>query len=188
MHGAAHGQLEKHGSTGFHISPLPRNEDEVIAQCMGARDFQETPVKVVEARIRRGYITCTNFLPPNKRTSIMAHSNRRQFLKNLLGSLAQGAGTIVLASAATAQALGNVSNGNNTDIQKRADELAGAAGAAEDDLPIKFVNRAFRNRVGGGFRNGGFANRGVGGGFRNGGFANGRVGGGAFRNGAFRNW
>ncbi len=117
----------------------------------------------------------------------MTHSPRRQFLKDLLVTLAQGAGTVVLASAATARALGNVTVGQNTDIQKRAEDLSGAAGASEENLQINFVNRAFRNvGGGGGFRNGGFRNGGVGGGFRNGGFVNGT--GGGFRNGAFRNW
>ena len=117
----------------------------------------------------------------------MTLSQRRQFLKDLLRTLAGAAGTIVIASAATAPAPAQVASGQNTDIQKRAEELATAAGADEEDLECNFVNRGFRNRVGGGgFRNGGFRNGGVGGGFRNGGFANG--GGGAFRNGAFRNW
>jgi rSAM-associated Gly-rich repeat protein len=117
----------------------------------------------------------------------MAHSHRRQFLKEFLGTLAQGAGTIVLASAATAQALAHVTSGQNEDIQKRAEKLAGAAGAKEEELLANFANRAFRNGYrGGAFRNGGFRNGGFGGGFRNGGFANGR--GGGFRNGAFRNW
>ena len=116
----------------------------------------------------------------------MAPSHRRQFLKALLGTLAQGAGTIVLASAATARALAHGTGGQNADIQKRADDLAEAAGANEEELEINFVNRAFRNGGGGGFRNGGFRNGGVGGGFRNGGFRNGY--GGGFRNGAFRNW
>jgi rSAM-associated Gly-rich repeat protein len=111
----------------------------------------------------------------------MADPHRRQFLKNLLGTLAQGAGTTVLASAATAPALAQVASGQDTDIQERAEELAGAAAAAEEDLLVSFVNRAFRNGGGGSFRNGGFANGGPGGGFRNG-------GGGGFRNGAFRNW
>jgi hypothetical protein len=117
----------------------------------------------------------------------MTNSHRRQFLKDLLKTLAAGTGAVVLASAATAPAPANVPGGRSEDIQKRADDLAGAAGTGEEDLPVHFVNRAFRNvGGGGGFRNGGFANGGVGGGFRNGGFANG--GGGAFRNGAFRNW
>src|SRR5262249_11921754 len=126
-------------------------------------------------------------LPPARRTTIMAHPHRRQFLKDLLGALAQGAGTVVLASAATAPALAQAASGRNTDIQKRAQELAEAAGANEEDLLVNFINRAFRNRAGpGAFRNGGWRNGGYGGGFRNGGFANGY--GGGFRNGAFRNW
>src|SRR5690348_10813935 len=144
------------------------------------------PAKVVEAWFHRWYIAPTLILPSGKRATLMAHSPRRQFLKDLLGTLAQGAGTVVLASAATAQALAHVTSGQNTDIQKRAEKLAGAAGANEEDLLVSFVNRAFRNRGGGGFRNGGFRNGGVGGGFRNGGFRNGY--GGGFRNGAFRNW
>jgi rSAM-associated Gly-rich repeat protein len=144
------------------------------------------PAKVVEAWFHRWYIAPTIILPPGKRTTIMAHPQRRQFLKGLLGTLAQGAGTIVLASAATAHALARAPGSQNTDIQKRAEELAEAAGANEEDLLVNFVNRAFRNGYGGGFRNGGFRNGGYGGGFRNGGFANGY--GGGFRNGAFRNW
>jgi rSAM-associated Gly-rich repeat protein len=127
----------------------------------------------------------------------MSHSDRRRFLKDLLATLAQGAGAIVLATAATAQAQAPTTDsqdtdGQNTDIQKRAEELAEAAAATccaplkEEELEVAFVNRAFRNGVGGGFRNGAFRNGGVGGGFRNGGFANGY--GGGFRNGAFRNW
>jgi rSAM-associated Gly-rich repeat protein len=117
----------------------------------------------------------------------MTHSHRRQFLKDLLGTLVRGTGTVVLASAATAHALANVPPSQNTDIQKRAEELAEAAGTNEQFVPVNFVNRAFRNvGAGGGFRNGGFRNGGAGGGFRNGGFVNG--GGGGFRNGAFRNW
>src|SRR5262245_27377483 len=111
----------------------------------------------------------------------MADTHRRQFLKGLLGALARGAGTVVLATAAATHALANVAGGQNTDIQDRARGLAGAAGAGEDDLQVNFLNRGFANRLGpGGFRNGGFANGGFGGGFRNGGFANGY--GGGFRN------
>ena len=102
----------------------------------------------------------------------MAQPHRRQFLKDLLGTLAQGAGTVVLAAAATAHARAQVASGQNTDIQKRAEGLAGAAGASEEDLLVNFVNRAFRNGGGGGFRNGGFANGGGGSGFRNGAFRN----------------
>ena len=120
----------------------------------------------------------------------MAHSHRRQFLKDLLATLARGAGSVVLVAAAAPRALAQALGGQNADIQKRAEELAGTAGANEEVLLTNFVNRAFANARGGGgaFRNGGFANGGGGGGFRNGGFANGGGGGGAFRNGAFRNW
>jgi hypothetical protein len=144
----------------------------------------------------------------------MSHSNRRRFLKNLLQALAQGTGAIVLASTATAQAQAPVTDsqgneGQDTDIQKRAEELAGAAGTDEQDLEVAFFNISFnpgfRNggvfRNGGlfrpGFRNGGFLNgapafpfanvpwfNGVG--FQNGGWGNGW--GPGFRNGAFRNW
>jgi rSAM-associated Gly-rich repeat protein len=146
--------------------------------------------EVVEARFGHWYSASTHILSADERTTIMTHSHRRQFLKDLLGTLAQGAGTIVLASAATARALARDTGDQNTDIQKRAEDLAEAAGASEEEVRCNFVNRAFRNAGGGGggFRNGGFANGGGGGGaFRNGGFANGRGGGGAFRNGAFRN-
>jgi hypothetical protein len=121
----------------------------------------------------------------------MAHSHRRQFLKDFLGTLAKGAGSIVLAAAATARALGQPEGDQNTDIQKRAENLAGPGGAEGDILPCNFANRAFRNARAGGFGGGAFRNAAVGGGgaFRNGGFANGGgFGGGAFRNGAFRNW
>jgi hypothetical protein len=134
-------------------------------------------------------------------------------LKDFLGALAKGAGTLVLATATTAQALARGADSQNTDIQKRAEELSEAAGADEDDLEVNFFNLAiggppgFRNGVGGfrngfpggGFRNGGWRN-GVGGwgngvgGFRNGfpgGFLNGGWPNGfgpGFRNGVFRNW
>ena len=121
----------------------------------------------------------------------MADTSRRRFLKNLLGTLAGVTGTVVLASASTPPAsAGEPASAppeKPDDIQKRAEQLANTAGTTEEEVePCGFLNRGFRNAVGGGFRNGGFRNAGVGGGFRNGGFANG-VGGG-FRNGAFRNW
>ena len=142
---------------------------------------------MVEAWLCRWYIAPVTILPPGKGTTIMAHTHRRQFLKDLLGTLAQGAaGTIVLASAAATQAPAQVANGQDADIQRRADELAAAAGTGEEDVPVNFVNGAFRKGGGGAFKNGGFANGGGGGAFKNGGFANGG-GGGAFRNGAFRN-
>jgi rSAM-associated Gly-rich repeat protein len=115
----------------------------------------------------------------------MANSDRRQFLKGLLGALAGTAGTAVVASAATTEGATDPAP-RPSDIQERADRLAETPGTESGEMPIRaFVNAGFRNGVGGGFRNGGFAN-GFGGGFRNGGFRNG-VGGG-FRNGAFRNW
>jgi rSAM-associated Gly-rich repeat protein len=97
----------------------------------------------------------------------------------------------VLATTATAK---ETTNSTDTepqpekpaDIQERAEKLARAEGATEQEVPVSaFVNAGFRNGVGGGFRNGGFGNGG-GGGFRNGGFRN--AAGGGFRNGAFRNW
>ena len=115
----------------------------------------------------------------------MASSDRRQFLKGLLGALAGSAGTAVVASAATTEGASEPAP-RTADIQERADQLAGAEGEGGEESPVRaFVNAGFRNGFGGGFRNGGFGN-GFGGGFRNGGFRNG-VGGG-FRNGAFRNW
>ena len=58
------------------------------------------------------------------------------------------------------------------DIQERAEQIASAAGTAEEEVVLgEFLNRGFRNGVGGGFRNGGFGN-GLGGGFRNGAFRN----------------
>jgi rSAM-associated Gly-rich repeat protein len=117
----------------------------------------------------------------------MASSSRRQFLKCALVTLAQAGGTVVLASASPGRGVAAEVAEAASDIQNRADELVAFRGASEiQGLVSGFVNRAFRNAVGGGgFRNGGFRNAGVGGGFRNGGFAN---GGGAFRNAAFRNW
>jgi hypothetical protein len=147
-------------------------------------EFQNAPVRVVDGGFPRGYTTSTHLLAADNRVTIMAHSNRRQFLKDLLGTLAQGAGTIVLATSATARALADSPGDENSDIQKRAEDLPG--GVNEQDLQVSFFNRAFRNGIGGGFRNGGFRNAGFGGGFRNGGFRNGY--GGGFRNGAFRNW
>jgi rSAM-associated Gly-rich repeat protein len=122
--------------------------------------------------------------------TIMTTSDRRRFLKGILGALAGAAGTAVLASATPSQAAaGDPPAGPQpekpADIQERAEQIAGAAGAAEEEVPVRaFVNGGFRNAIGGGFRNGGFANGG--GAFRNGGFRNGA--GGGFRNGAFRNW
>jgi hypothetical protein len=126
----------------------------------------------------------------------MSNSDRRRFLKQLLGALAGTAGTVVLATTSTPKATaGQATTQSDTqspgtskpDIQQRAEQLANAAGAQEQEVPINaFLNGAFRNAAGGGFRNSGFRNAGGGGGaFRNGGFANG--GGGGFRNGGFAN-
>src|SRR5262245_18065537 len=95
--------------------------------------------KEVDGWFHRWYSAPTISLPPARRTTIMAHPHRRQFLKDLLGALAQGAGTVVLASAATAPALAQAASGRNTDIQKRAQELAEAAGANEEDLLVNFI-------------------------------------------------
>jgi rSAM-associated Gly-rich repeat protein len=121
----------------------------------------------------------------------MADTNRRRFLKGILGALAGAAGTVVLATTATAKETTNNSgtepqSEKPKDIQERAEGIAQAAGSTEPEVPVStFLNAGWRNGFGGGFRNGGFAN-GFGGGFRNGGFRNGF--GGGFRNGAFRNW
>ncbi|HJZ59685.1 MAG TPA: GrrA/OscA1 family cyclophane-containing rSAM-modified RiPP [Gemmataceae bacterium] len=121
----------------------------------------------------------------------MASTDRRRFLKELLGTLAGAAGSVVLASASTSPASATEpppgpQPGLPGDIQDRAEKIADAAGTTEEEVALgEFVNGGFRNGVGGGFRNGGFGN-GVGGGFRNGAFRNGA--GGGFRNGAFRNW
>jgi hypothetical protein len=127
----------------------------------------------------------------------MANSDRRRFLKGILGALAGTAGTVVLATTSTPDATAaQPADGSHPeqagDIQARAAEIANAAGTAAENEPVRaFLNGAFRNggfHNGGGFRNGGFRNGGFfnGGGFRNGGFANGA--GGGFRNGSFRNY
>jgi hypothetical protein len=112
----------------------------------------------------------------------MSDFDRRQFLKSVLGKLALASGTVVLASAAAPAAESEDVNPEGADappgdIQKRADQLAAAAGIDEDAVAFEFLNRAFRNTPLGGFRNtplGGFRNTPLGG-FRNtplGGFRN----------------
>jgi hypothetical protein len=110
----------------------------------------------------------------------MSVMNRRESLKALLQGLLASAGTMVLASAevpaaaASAEAL--------TDLEQRADQLAGMHAALEHSHG--WINGAFRNAfANGGFHNGGFAN----GAFRNGGFMNGGFNNGGFRNGGFAN-
>jgi hypothetical protein len=106
----------------------------------------------------------------------MTRSNRREFLRGLLGALAGAGGTVVLASTTSSQAgaapAPNPKPEAPADIQERAEEIANAAGATEEEsTSCGFLNGGWRNAIGGGFRNGGFGN-GLGGGFRNAGFRN----------------
>jgi hypothetical protein len=143
----------------------------------------------------------------------MSDFNRRQFLKSLLGKLAQAGGTVVVATVAvaTARAQGE-SRASETpaqDVQERADHLAAAGEPLPEDVAFEFLNGGFRNRPFGGFRNtpfGGFRNTPLGafrnaplGGFRNtplgafgnGGWPNGGWGGflnGGWPNVGWRNW
>src|SRR4051812_21730293 len=109
-------------------------------------------------------------IPPQANWSCtMINPQRRRFLKAILGALAGAAGSVVLATSETKAAgpAGEPQPAPPDDIQDRADRLADAVGAEEQEAPLcGFVNRAFRNSVGGGFRNGGFAHRGGGGGGR----------------------
>ncbi len=106
---------------------------------------------------------------------------RRNFLKDLLSGFSS---TVVLAAAALDSPAETAKP--ERDVQERSDSLA--ADEVTDELtdnasPTSFVNGAFRNAGGGGFRNAGFAN----GGFRNAGFANGGFRNAGFANGGFRN-
>jgi hypothetical protein len=146
----------------------------------------------------------------------MSDYTRRCFLKRLLATLVQTAGTVVVASAAvsTARAEENKSNlteASKEDVQKRADRLAAATQAPAghgDSRAVAFLNGGFQNTPWGGFRNtpiGAFRNTPVGafrntpvagfrntpfGAFGNGGWPNGGWGG--FGNGwpnvGWRNW
>lgn len=147
----------------------------------------------------------------------MSDTNRRQFLKGILGKLAQAAGAVVVASAAasTARAQEHQSEGAEAppeDVQERADRLAASGNFPAEDaeaLANEFLNRGFRNTPLGGFRNtplgsfrnsglGGFRNSPVGrfrntplGAFGNGGWPNGGWGGfrnGGWPNGGWGNW
>src|SRR5262245_51196731 len=147
----------------------------------------------------------------------MSDSNRRQFLKSLLATLAQTAGAVVVASATASTAKAKESQPEKADapaddIQQRADQLAASGGLppeAGEGSPVAFLNGAFRNTPFGSFRNaplGGFRNTPLGvfrnapvGGFRNtplgpfgnGGWPNGGWGGfrnGGWPNGAWLNW
>jgi hypothetical protein len=146
----------------------------------------------------------------------MSTLDRRRFLKEVLGTLVQAAGTVVVATvaASTARAQGpevpTTEMGGN-DVQGRADRLAATGGCAPEDAeePGVFLNRGWRNspvggwqNLPGGFRNtptsswrnaplGTFRNTPVGP-FGNGGWPNGGWGGG-FQNGGWpnagwRNW
>jgi rSAM-associated Gly-rich repeat protein len=127
----------------------------------------------------------------------MSDFDRRHFLKGVLGKLALGGGTVLLASTVAPSAEAPTSEGTacpSEDIQKRADKLAATdASLAEAAEANEFLNVSVGNPGLGGFRNtplGGFRNTPLGG-FRNtplGGFRNTPVGG--FRNtpvGGFRN-
>ena len=125
----------------------------------------------------------------------MSNFDRRQFLKGLLGKLAQAAGTVVVASvtASSARAQGGPPEeaGPAPDgVQERADRLAAAANLSAEEAEAaanEFLNGAFRNTPLGGFGNGplgGFRNTPLGG-FGNGGWPNGHWGG--FGNGGWPN-
>jgi hypothetical protein len=119
----------------------------------------------------------------------MSDIDRRQFLKGILGKLAQ-AGTVVVASAvaSTAPVQGRESETPAEGVQERAERLTASgnfpAEGAESGATA-FLNGAFRNTPLGSFRNtplGGFRNTPLGN------FRNGALGG--FRNtplGSFRN-
>ncbi len=115
----------------------------------------------------------------------MSDTNRRQFLKGVLGKLALASGTTIVATTAASEAKphGLLSNGTETppdDFQGRADRLAAngnPTGEATEFEPAQFGRERFRNGGLGGFANGPL------GGFRNtpiGTFRNGLLGG--FRN------
>src|SRR5262249_14146591 len=126
----------------------------------------------------------------------MSNFDRRQFLKGLLGKLAQAAGTVVVASAAVAAAKAQAGQPEGAatppkDIQERADQLAASCESPAAEAPLsEFLNGAFRNTPVGAFRNlpfGAFRNTPIGA-FRNGpvgGFRNGPMGG--FGNGGWPN-
>jgi hypothetical protein len=125
----------------------------------------------------------------------MSNSDRRQFLKGILGKLVQAAGTVVVASAAvsTARARGAQTEGAKTPpegLQERADRLTATGNCPPEEVEggeqaVAFLNGGFRNNPWGRFRNnplGGFRNTPLGA-FRNTPLGN-------FRNtplGAFRN-
>lgn len=126
----------------------------------------------------------------------MSDLDRRQFLTRVLGTLAQSAGTVLLASTvARASRQDEPVSGEQPirDIEARADELADAIdGLGESDLPIganNFLNVGIGSGWGnGGWPNGGWRNVGWGnGGWRNGGWRNGSWRNGGWRNGGWGN-
>jgi rSAM-associated Gly-rich repeat protein len=100
----------------------------------------------------------------------MSSLNRRQCFTTFLGGLLGAAGTVVLASAALpARAAAGPHEEDAKDLEKRADQVAGALAPPpgdEDQQLTSFLNGGFGNGGGGDFRKGAFAN----GGFQNGGF------------------
>lgn len=114
----------------------------------------------------------------------MSDLDRRQFLKRVLGSLAQGAGAVVLASSVTrARADDRSTSQNGADVQKRADRVSESLqdGVVDDGTPVEasqFLNRP--GWVNGGWPNG-WLNGGWPNGWRNTGWPNG------WRNGGWRN-
>jgi hypothetical protein len=139
----------------------------------------------------------------------MTDFDRREFLKRLLGSLAQASGAVVVATAAAKPSAAAESSTHG--VQERADRLAESSLVPDEnaDSACAFLNGAFRNTPVGRFNNlplGGFRNTPLGsfhngpvGGFRNtplGSFGNGgwpNGGWGGFRNGGWpnfgwRNW
>jgi hypothetical protein len=122
----------------------------------------------------------------------MSELDRRQFLKGLLGALAQGTGTILLASAAARAARGEQALKEteipppDQDVQRRADQLAAAWTRSEENAVAanEFLNVGWSP----GWRNGGWPN-GVwrNGHWRNGGWRNAGWRNGSWRNGGWRN-
>jgi rSAM-associated Gly-rich repeat protein len=126
----------------------------------------------------------------------MSNPDRRQFLRGLLGTLVQGAGSVLLASSVAKAARRDEKDSPSAgarDIEKRADQIAETIdGFADGDVPIdahNFLNFGIGSGWGnGGWPNGGWPNFGWGnGGWRNGGFRNGGWRNGGFSNGGFRN-
>jgi hypothetical protein len=121
----------------------------------------------------------------------MSLINRRKCLEVFLGGMLQATGTVVLASTvlpgASRSETPDRAEPATKDLEQRADRLAEALlppPEGDGEEFCSFLNGAFRNTGGGGFRNGAFTN---GGGFRNGAFANGGFHNGGFVNGGFHN-